>query len=295
MMAPIKAFLDFAAFIWKTLVGLAMNVAMADPTGGTYAGLHRVAKTAYGTILDITIPLATIFFLVAIIKDATQRSGEAILQSMVASTIKFICILILMNNMITLLDTILQIGANIGQNIGNKSTNLTFDTDAIISALETDLVKPTFDIMDLKGFFNDLLNYIFSYLAMFIGTLVAVISVVASAISIVGAAFQRILKPLIIMPFSCVSASMSAAEGELGGAFNHFLKTFVSFALGGAFIILSVQLGTKICSTSIFTSVFADRPTGLTGTLLDLTQYMLGPMITAGLVKASDSVLSRLF
>lgn len=297
MLDGVESLLNFAAGIWGNFMDIAIKIATADPTSGVYAGLHNVAKTAYNTIADVAISVAVIFYFIGLIKIAMQINGdENGFRRILEHLVKIVCMYCLIKNMMKLLDNILIIGADIASKIGTKNTTFTFDVTTIMDRINKEIPFPKIDsIWDISSSLVDLLRYVGSSLILLFFALIATGVVVASAITIINVCYQRIVKPLVVIPFAGISAAMSCAEGEFGSSFIHFIKTFIGFALTSMFIVIAIRLGTQLASSSIFTSLFKNSPDGLTGAMYELLQFALAPMITAGTVKCSDSIISRLF
>lgn len=109
---------------------------------------------------------------------------------------------------------------------------------------------------------------------------------VASCISILSGAFQRILKPLAILPFSSVTVAMASGTGEASRVTANYLKTFFGFCISGAFMVISVKIGVALINGGLI--VFNYKSMDITSKLLYITvQNAITPIVISGLVKAN--------
>ena len=124
-----------------------------------------------------------------------------------------------------------------------------------------------------------------------LGTLVVIIG---SAITILSSAYQRIIKPLAILPFSSISMAMAAGTEEGGRTAMNFVRTLFGFAISGAFMVICIKLGVSLTSGGMIGFDLASMSM-FEKIIYISVQNMLTPIIIAGLVNGADSVVQRIF
>ena len=128
----------------------------------------------------------------------------------------------------------------------------------------------------------------------FVSAVVFLGTIIACCLSILSAAFQRILKPLVIMPFSAITVALSSGTAEAERVSVSYVKTFFGFCLSGAFMVVCVNIGTAMANGGLI--VFDMSNLDTTGKMIYIClQNIVTPIVIAGLVKSVDSIIGRFF
>ena len=148
-------------------------------------------------------------------------------------------------------------------------------------------------VLKTGTFFKNLFSSVICFLVYLLGGIVTILIYAGSGISIISVAFQRIIKPLIILPFSTIVLGIGACSGEGERVMWHYGKTFFGYCISGAFIILAISLGT-ILGQNI---VPADNlgAADFVGALLGIASLNITVIATTGLVKSVDSIVAKTF
>ena len=144
---------------------------------------------------------------------------------------------------------------------------------------------------DLIAFAKEFLDITMTRLLFFIAAIITLGAIVAACISIINCAYQRILKPLVILPFSSITVAMASGSHEAERVATSYIKTFFGLCLSGAFMVVCVKLGVALTNGG-----FISSPNGAsinTKVLFIAVQNMVTPTIIAGLVKSVDSTIAR--
>ena len=158
-------------------------------------------------------------------------------------------------------------------------------------------IQAMFAVVDLgkinwNQFLEKYLEIAMTKLLFFIASIVTLGIIVASCISILSSAFQRILKPLAILPFSSITVALASGTHEAERVTTSYIKTFFGFCISGAFMVICVKLGTALTNGGLIAFDFANLSTN-EKLLYISVQNMITPIVIAGLVKTADSVIGR--
>ena len=158
-------------------------------------------------------------------------------------------------------------------------------------------IQAMFAVVDLgkinwNQFLEKYLEIAMTKLLFFIASIVTLGIIVASCISILSSAFQRILKPLAILPFSSITVALASGTHEAERVTTSYIKTFFGFCISGAFMVICIKLGTALTNGGLIAFDFANLSTN-EKLLYISVQNMITPIVIAGLVKTADSVIGR--
>ena len=99
MIDVVKALYNCSFTIWNTLMKIAMTLFTTSPKtagGGTpYATIHAM----YNAISDATVPIATVFFIIAIYKSVISAPPEQQAQRFLMDALRYCIILFVAANM----------------------------------------------------------------------------------------------------------------------------------------------------------------------------------------------------
>ena len=285
--------------IWNNLIEIAMTLFTTSPTAAN-GSVHSTCKNIYTAISDIALPIAIVFFLIAICKDVISTPPEQQIRKFLNDAFKF-CILVgVLANLWDVMGYIMQIADGVTEKVAsnaNSTYQMTMSAELADIISEVNDLKPTTQIhftsfgSDLIAFAKEFLDITMTRLLFFIAAIITLGAIVAACISIINCAYQRILKPLVILPFSSITVAMASGSHEAERVATSYIKTFFGLCLSGAFMVVCVKLGVALTNGG-----FISSPNGAsinTKVLFIAVQNMVTPTIIAGLVKSVDSTIAR--
>ena len=129
-------------------------------------------------------------------------------------------------------------------------------------------------------------------LIFMIAGLALIFIMVASCLSIISSGFQRIFKPLIILPFAGIAVAMGAGGHDISRSLLQFIKTFFGFCISGALMVICVKTGVTLCTTLVNFNLSGSSD--IYKCILITVQSAITPIVISGLVKATDSIVQRM-
>ena len=291
MEGVVKALFNAAFAIWNSLMGVAMTLFTTSPKvagGGTpYATVH----TIFNAISDATIPIATVFFIIALYKTVVSSPPEQQLQRFLMDTLKYCMILFVAANLWNIMGYIMDFADGITGKISSTSGyKLTMSGD-LKKIIEDCLKLPSFE---LSGkWFSELWSVVGCSLVFMLAGLILIFIMVASCMSIISCAFQRILKPLIILPFAGIAVAMGAGGHDISRSLFQYMKTFFGFCISGAVMIIAIKLGVRLCTNLV--NINLAGTSDIYKCIMITVQSAITPIVISGLVKGSDSMIARMF
>lgn len=285
--------------IWNQLISIAMTLFTTSPINAN-GGVYATTQTLYNAISNISLPIAIVFFLIAICRDVISTPPEQQIRRFLGDSLKFGILVGILANLWDVMGYIMQVADGVTSTLGSAgSYTLTMSSD-LQAVINEAAVKPSVEIhltsfgSDLVDFMGAWMDWILTYLLFIIAAVVTLVVTVGSCISILASAFQRIIKPLAILPFSSIAVAMGAGTGESSRIMTSYLKTFFGLCISGAFMVICVKLGVAITTGGLI--AFDLGSLTLHEKVLYISvQNMITPIVIAGLVKTSDSVLGRFF
>lgn len=292
--------------IWNTLVEFSVGLFKTDPMTANGSVSYTI-YSLWSALRCFSVPIAVIFFLIAIIKDTVSAPPEQSATRLLLDTTKCAALAIVINNLWTIMQGVCSVTDLITQKIANGSVignsyKLYISNTCIKDNIETVLEQAKPD----DGFITDIITnglgqtlmswlyYIGVNLLFLIAALVTLVIIVAAGISIVNAAFQRIIKPLAIIPFSSITVAMGAGTPEASRVTSQYFRSLFGLLLSGSFMIIAVKIGVTLISTNdILANISSTSPMQLA--LIYSIKVAVLPLIIAGLVKGADSILGRFF
>lgn len=287
----VKALYNCAFTIWNTLMGIAMTLFTTSPKtagGGTpYATMH----TLFNAISDATVPIATVFFIIAIYKTVISSPPEQQAQRFLMDALRYCIILFIASKAWSIMGYIMTFA----DGITNKMGSATGYTLAVNGDLETIIDECTkFPDLELTAeWFNGVMSTLGCCFLLLIGGVVLVFIMVASCISIISSAYQRILKPLIILPFAGIAVALGAGGHEISRSLLQYLKTFFGFCISGALMVVCIKTGVTLCTDIV--SFDLSSATNIYKCILITVQAAITPIVIAGLIKSVDGITQRMF
>lgn len=289
-----------AAFnLWNRLCTVAMTLFTTSPTEAN-GSVYTIAYGLYNAITDIAVPIAITFFLIAIIQDVLATSPEQQVRRLFNDLLKFGVLVAILANLWTIMGYIMQIADGVTDKFatsGTYSLSVSSELKSIIRSVENS--KPDVEIKfktfgeDFAEYMEELMDYLLNLIVLFVAAVATFAGILSAGLSLINSSYQRIIKPLAIMPFSSITVALAAGTAEAKRTTTSYLKTFFGFCISGAFMVICVKLGTAL-SDGLLSFNMASMEL-IEKVLLISVQNAVTPIMIAGLVKATDSVIQRFF
>lgn len=287
----VKALYNCAFTIWNTLIELAMTLFTTSPkTAG--AGIpYQTVHSLYNAISDATVPIATVFFIIAIYKSVISAPPGQQAMRFLQDALRYCIILYIAANMWKIMGYIIDFSDGITAKItATSGYTLTVSGD-MEKIIDSCLKFPAFE---LSGeWVEQFWTTIGCSLLFLIGGIVLLFIMVASCLSIVSSAFQRILKPLMILPFAGIAIALGAGGHDISRSLVSYIKTFFGFCISGAMMVIAIKCGVSLCTN--FVSFDLSSSSDIAKCILITVQMSITPIVIAGLVKGSDAMIARMF
>ncbi|MBR4759451.1 MAG: hypothetical protein IK078_04805 [Lachnospiraceae bacterium] len=290
MEAAVMSLFESAFIIWNGLVRMAMTLFTTSPKAAAGGSPYATMHTLYNSISAATIPVTTCFFLIAIYKTVISTPSDQQLQRFFMDALRYCIILFVASHLWEILGYIIEFADGITASMGSATSlepHMSGDLERII---HESLQLPAFELS--AEWIARLFEVIGTSTVFLIGGLTLILTMVASALSIISSAFQRILKPLIIMPFAGIAVAMGAGGAEISRSLWTYFKTFLGFCISGAMMVVIIKCGSTLCTS--LTSAAIHGSTDIENAIIITLQAAITPIVTAGLVKSTDSIISRM-
>ncbi|MCR4567807.1 MAG: type IV secretion system protein [Pseudobutyrivibrio sp.] len=267
-----------------------------------YSSLWGVAEGYFKTMLLVAVPIATVFFVIAIYTSVVNNPPEEHPKHFIFSILRYSVVLIVLTNLFNILTCVTEIteGATdtiieTGDPANSNSYDYKYDDSPIKAAIERRKGHP----IDLKKFTRGdaviFFDSIFEYITLFIGALFSMLVFGTSAFTIVMTAIQRIVKPLMLLPFSAIVLAISACSGEGERTLNQYIKTILSYCFAGVFMVMSLKLGSEIAKMNLIRVGYNFRSNSTIAALAGVINMNLPVILTTGLIKSSDAFMNKVF
>ena len=291
------AFFEGGFWIWNKFIEIAMKLFNTSPLEASSGTLVGTISPIYHALLGIGLSLAVVFFLIAIIKETISAPHGQQGHRLILSGLKYAVILGILSNLWEIMGAIINITDQITSS-SSSTVEVTLSVSEELKSLidQAFASPPAFEITDISGSLGNWLLYSVAYVFCIILGIVTLFVIVASCISILSSAFQRIIKPLIIMPFAAIMVAAGAGTGDSERVMWNFFKTFFGFCLSGAAMIICIRLGVALCNGIL---VFPEPEFGsdygsvLKTMVMVSLQVAITPIVVAGLIKGVDGIIQR--
>ena len=287
----VKALYNCAFTVWNALMKIAMTLFTTSPKlagGGTpYSTVH----TFYNAIADATVPIATVFFIIAIYKSVVSAPPGQQAQRFLHDALRYCIILYIAANMWSIMGYIIDFTDGITGKI-SATSGYTLSVSGDMEKIIEDCLKlPSFELSGewLEKFWST----IGCSLLFLIGGIVLLFIMVASCLSIISSAFQRILKPLMILPFAGIAIALGAGGHDISRSLVTYIKTFFGFCISGALMVVAVKTGVSLCTNLVNFDLTSGS--NVYKCILITVQMAITPIVISGLVKGSDAITARMF
>lgn len=286
--------------VWNYIINIAMTLFKTSPTAAS-GSVYSTCYALYTAIKSISIPIAMCFFLMAMIKDAIESPNDQVARRLFSDGLKFVVMLGILSNLWLIMGYVMQIADGVTNAVSTSSATYTLsmssDLQSCLTELDQDIVM-TESVAHIGNYIKEWWSLhwqrICATLVLFLLGFVSLLVMVSCALSILSSAFQRILKPLIILPFSCITVAMASGSHEAQRVTTQYIKTFFGFCISGAFMVICVKLGSALISGGVV--AFDTSGMGiLEKAIYSGIQNAIAPIVISGLVKGADSIIQRIF
>lgn len=282
--------------IWNNLMTIAMTLFTTSPMNAN-GSVYGITYNLYCAITSISAPISVIFCGLAICKDVMATSQKQQMHKLIYDLMRYGIVLAVLVNLWEIAGAVIQITDGLTNQLGASATyTLNISSDLMMVITEaTQTPNVTISLMtfgeDLKNFISAWGNWIL-YNALFtITAFVTLIIIIASAISILSCAYQRIIKPLVMIPFGSITVAMAAGAGEESRIAYSFVKTFIGFCLSGAFMVVFIKIGVAFSDGLVAFNL--NSLNTLEKVLYISIQNAITPIIIAGLVSGTEALMAR--
>lgn len=245
----VKALYNCAFTIWNTLIELAMTLFTTSPKTAGAGSPYQIVHSLYNAISDATVPIATVFFIIAIYKSVISAPPGQQAMRFLQDALRYCIILYIAANMWKIMGYIIDFSDGITAKItATSGYTLTVSGD-MEKIIDSCLKFPAFE---LSGeWVEQFWTTIGCSLLFLIGGIVLLFIMVASCLSIVSSAFQRILKPLMILPFAGIAIALGAGGHDISRSLVSYIKTFFGFCISGAMMVIAIKCGVSLCTNFV--------------------------------------------
>lgn len=293
MAEAFEAIYNLGYAFWNNIVGIAMTLFSTSPTAAA-GGVYATAHSLYTAITDISLPIAIVFFLIAIIKEVTATPPDQQIRRFFNDAIKFGVMVGILANLWTIMGYIIQIADGLTTNLVTGAS-YSMSLPSSLSTLLTDILTFNWPSGDIWAKVEYLLTFVMCAIIALLSSIATLVILVASSVSVLSSAFQRILKPLVMLPFSCVTVALAAGTGDAERVATSYLKTFFGFCISGAFMVICISLGAALGNSLLSIDMTSFTSSDAAKLFAISVQAAIIPIIIAGLVKSSDSIISKFF
>ena len=291
MAEVVKALYNCAFSVWNALISIAMTLFTTSPKTAAYGTPYATVRTLYNAIRDATVPIATVFFIIAIYKTVVSAPPGQQAQRFLQDALRYCIILYIAANMWSIMGYIIDFTDGITGKISATSGYTLSVSGDMESIIDSCLELPSFELSGewLEKFWST----IGCSLLFLIGGIVLLFIMVASCLSIISSAFQRILKPLMILPFAGIAIALGAGGHDISRSLLTYIKTFFGFCISGALMVVAVKTGVSLCTNLVNFNLAG--ASNVYKCILITVQMAITPIVISGLVKGSDAITSRMF
>ncbi|MCR4567804.1 MAG: type IV secretion system protein [Pseudobutyrivibrio sp.] len=293
----------------------AMEFPRLTESDGKWVNLWNAAKGCFDIMFGVAIPIASIFFMIAIYKTVVGKPPEEQPKQFVVDTLRYAFIIVIVSNLFNYLTLIINITDEVtntlleikemdptstDDEIKYKDYDVRYDESPIKKVVDrysiTDKEKhsiTSYEDKSVLDFFCDL----FEYIILFFGGLATIIIFGVAGYTIVKTTIERIIKPLAMLPFSVIVIGMGVCSGDGERSVVNFIKKLLAFCLSGVFIIMAVKIGSLVARMSLFdlTNKLKISETNILAAIAGIFNVNLPVILTTGLVRSSENFMDKVF
>ena len=148
-----------AAFeIWNQGIIIAISLFTTSPTSAAGGSLYSVAHSVYSTLASIAVPIATIFFLIAIIKDVVMTPPDQQIRRFFGDALRFGIMIGILANLWEIMGVVIEVTDGITNAIfpatsgGDTMLSMSADLQNLIN--QAKILDPSPTIAGSGGFIN---------------------------------------------------------------------------------------------------------------------------------------------
>ena len=294
----LKGLFDVGYSIWNAFIGVACKMFAASYHDSQTQELFNTAHTIFTVINRCTIPLAGLFFIIAIYKTVSSTPPEQQARKFMLDVLKYAIIIIISYKLWDILGQVMDFTAGLTSAINDQagSSEINTDNNAVVSAINELPLHFENHGLRIDKYIGDALVIVLDILIYFIGGLASIIILCATGLTVIGVAFERILKPLVILPFSAIVLGIGSCSGEGERMIWQYGKALLGMLLSGAFMIIALKLGNTLFANYNLASYLGDvgENSIVKGIVLVVSVDMEAIIIT-GLLKSMDSLVAKVF
>ncbi|MBP5595307.1 MAG: hypothetical protein J6Y02_07990 [Pseudobutyrivibrio sp.] len=279
--------------VWNKLIETSITMFTQSPKDVASGDLYTKAESIYNAIVDVTVPLATLFFIIAIYKSLSSTPPEQQARKFMLDTIKYIIILYISTQLWNVMGYVVDFSDGITTSVAGDldSCQIPEDGNDLFDEMNN-FEFSGFDILDIGGSIADLFKDLFLLIVYFVGGLASIFILGAAGITVIGVAFQRIIKPLVIMPFGAIVLGIGSCSGEGERMMWHFGKSFLAFCISGAFMVAAIKIGNSLITDY---ELPTNDVSGSIKAILLIVKVDLSAIVITGLLKSMDGIVAKAF
>ncbi len=281
-------------------------------SGGRWINLWNAAHGCFAVMLEVAIPIATIFFIIGIYKSVIDKAPEEQPKQFFQDVVRYTIILFIISNLFNFLTLITQISDGVTDEVmsvdGMNPTSdaaqsnvydIKYDTSPIKTVIDYysgGMLQKTTKSYEKKPVLDFFLD-VFEYITLLFGGVATIIIFAVAGYTIIMAVIVRVVKPLAMLPFSTIVVGMAACSGEGERTISQFIKKLLGFSLSGVFIIIALKLGAAIACMNLFdlNKVMQLDSNSLISAIVGIINVNIPVIITTGLVRASENFMDKIF
>jgi len=299
-----SALYNAATTLWDNFINIAMQLFKTSPLT-VNGSVYSIAHSCFNALASISLPLAIVFFLIAILKEVISSPPEQQARRFLFSALKFGIIVGIIANLWTIMGVIVEISDGITNAVGAGDVSLSIptDLDSIVKTIcekEASPPGPFNDPIDfvlrigdeLARWFSETISFLLQKIVVIITAFATLILIISSGITILNCAFQRIIKPLVLLPFSTITIAAAAGSGEVERISTSYLKSFFGLCISGAFMIICIKLGSALINGGLI-QINGGGGSDMLSFLFLAVQFAVTPLVIAGLIKNVDGMIAR--
>lgn len=289
---------------WNMFIDIAVTMFIQSPTTANGGNLYNVAHNAYMAIQAISIPLATLCCMFAIIKDIISTPTNQQAKKLLIDLTKLGVLVAVLMNLWTFIGYIFQITDGLTNAIsitGNYHLQMDPGLESLIDNVNN-LENPiNIDPWPPSEFGRTLNQWVVEELKI-LGTkgllagggIATLVINIGAGLTILSASYQRIIKPLVIIPFGAISMALAAGTHEAEQTSRGFVKGLFGICISGAFMILCIKLGIELINTASVGFAFNLNSFDTYGKIVYYSAInCVTPLVIAGLVKGVDQLIAK--
>ncbi|MCR4567801.1 MAG: hypothetical protein K5769_07100 [Pseudobutyrivibrio sp.] len=297
-----KTFLDMMQFPRVTKQGVIFDFGNGKTQGDFQFQWHHIwalVKSFFDSLLEFTIPIATVFFIIAIYKSVISKPADEQAKELVVNVIRYAVILVVSLHLFEIMEWFMKLMEDITFSFysGHKQTNKDFFNSGLgtINAALNGYEPPS--VWDLfQGKFRPFCDSIFTYVLYFLGGLLTLYTFVSSGYSMLMVSIHRIFKPIMMVPFSTIILGIGTCSGEGDRMLWRFFKNLLGLGLSGVFILIALKIGSYIEGKDLFANLTTVAgKSSEAKAIVALININIPVVLTTGLVKSADSFMGKIF